>query len=505
MIKAAIMDDEYLVIEAMKTLIDWKKYNIEIVGTASDGQSGFDLIIEKQPQIVLTDIRMPIMDGLSIIEKVKYIYPDIQFILFSGYTDFAYAQKAIVLGVVDYIVKPITADKVEAALCKALEKAGIQGEGEIRDAIWQKLIHGERIEAEKWEKTDIAMGTHEISECLILSCSLPERKKPVEDCINRNKALQRFGVFYSVYPNMQVVICLGNGKNSKEKMLDALQGILNVWKRDTTECYIGIAYGQVVQTGIPKIYIQSKEAMDYAIFIGEQQVVDFQTLHAGKRLPPNMLKYENDLMKSIVENRPVEIERQVFAFVEECKRLYTSPDIMKHFILEFIYSALRIKRKSDSYEDYRTSIQVSDEYECPPHIYVNQCSNYQELTKWFLDELLRIADTMTDSGNESKTRSQIERVKEHIHMYYQKDLTLFGLAEIAKMTPAYFSNVFKQEVGMTYIKYLTRFRLEKAKELLKDGYKVKDVSVMVGYENYRYFCVVFKKYTGITPQQFKIN
>lgn len=71
------------------------------------------------------------------------------------------------------------------------------------------------------------------------------------------------------------------------------------------------------------------------------------------------------------------------------------------------------------------------------------------------------------------------------------------------MTPAYFSNVFKQETGTTYIKYLTKIRMEKAKELLLSGYKVADVSSMVGYENYRYFCVVFKKYTGVTAQQFK--
>lgn len=505
MIKVVIMDDEYLVIEAMKTLIDWKKYNMEIVGTASDGQNGFDLIIEKQPHIVLTDIRMPMMDGLSIIEKVKYIYPDIQFILFSGYTDFEYAQKAIILGVVDYIVKPITADKVEASLYKAMEKAGLKNEGGLRDTVWQKLIQGEQIEEEKWEKTEIAMSIDEISECLILSCSLPGWKKTVADEIKRNKPLQRFGVFYSVYPNMQIIMCLGNGKNSKDKMLDALKGILNIWKRDKEECYIGVAYGQTVQIGIPKIYIQAKEAMDYALFIGEQQMVDYQTLHTGKRLPFNMQKYENSIMKSVVQNQTDDIENQVLAFAQECKELYTSPNVMKHFILEFIYSALRIKRKNINYEDYRTNIQVSDEYECPPHIYVNQCRSYQELIKWFLDELQRIADSMVDNESESKARSQIERVKAHIHTYYQKDLTLFELAELARMTPAYFSNVFKQEVGMTYIKYLTKIRLEKAKELLEEGYKVKDVSLMVGYVNYRYFCVIFKKYTGITPQQFKIN
>lgn len=505
MIEVVILDDEYLVIEAMKTLIDWGKFHMEIVGCAMDGQAGFDLIVEKKPDIVLTDIRMPLMDGLSIIEKIKYIYPKMQFILFSGYTDFVYAQKAIVLGVLDYIVKPITSVKVEAALEKALSKIDTKDAEQIRQEIQEKLLKGGVISRENWERTNAGFSIEEIKECLVMVCDLPGKNMAVKEYVESREQLVKFGALYTAYPNMQVIMCLSGGNNGKEKMLAALQGVVRLWKKEKEECYIGYAYGQTVQTGIPKVFGQAKEAMSYALFTGEGQEIDYQYLQANKRLPQNIQKYEKKILQSVISVKREQIEETVADFVEECKRLHTEPNVVKHFILEFVYSALHEARKvgEEQGTSSRADVQINDIYECPPHIYVNQCVNMNELTSWFINELKRIADSAKEGEGENKNRSQIAAVLDYIHTNYQKDITLFDLAQISRMTPAYFSNTFKQVVGMAYIKYLTKVRLEKAKEFLAEGYKVNQVSAMVGYENYRYFCVVFKKYTGVTAQQYK--
>lgn len=508
MIKVVILDDEYLVIEAMKNIIHWDKFYMEIVGTAMDGKRGFDLIVEKEPDVVLTDIRMPLLDGLSIIEKAKYIYPKMQFILFSGYTDFAYAQKAIVLGVLDYIVKPVTARKVESALEKALTRIDNSDAETIRQEIVGKLLEGGQVSEENWEKTEVSLAINEIRECLIMACSLPGKNLAVKEYTEVGLELKKYGVFYSAYPNMQVIMCLSSGVYGKEKMLAALQGAVHIWKKEEENCFIGYAYGQIIQTGIPRVYSQAKEALSYALFIGDHHMIDYQWMQANKRMPQNIHQYEKQLLEGVNENNSEKIAGCAERFFDECRQKHTEPNVIKHFILEFIYSALNMERTSSERLDseaecdsVRLGTQINDIYECPPYLVVNQCANYQELLRWLTDELERIAGLLYDRGKGS--RSQIVKVVEHIRTYYDRDLTLFELAEIAKMTPAYFSNVFKQETGTTYIKYLTKIRMEKAKELLLSGYKVADVSSMVGYENYRYFCVVFKKYTGVTAQQFK--
>lgn len=501
MIKAVILDDEYLVIEAMSTLINWNKYGITIVGTAMDGVSGFDLIVEKEPHIVLTDIRMPGMDGLSIIEKAKHIYPKMQFILFSGYTDFEYAKRAIVLGVLDYIVKPITAVKVEEVLEKAVLGLEISEENvELKKEIQKNLITGSKVSEEEWHRAQVPMEISQIRECLIIVCSVSEQNSQIADYLEQNRVLKKYGVFYSSYPDLQMIMCLSTGVNGKEKILETLGRVISIWKREYDECYMGFSYGQVVQTRVPEVFGQAKEAMSYGLFIGEQQLVDYQTLYMNKRLPLNIQKYEKDLLNGMRENQRLVIEDSIHSFMEECRNMQTEPNMVKHFILEFVYSALGLKRELRS---SRGSVQIYDEYNCPPHIYVNRCSSYVELQKWFLGEILRLTEDIAENRGDIKNRSEIQTVKQYIKTYYQKDLTLFELAEIARMTPSYFSNVFKQEVGITYIKYLTQVRIEKAKELLELGYKVFVVSQQVGYENYRYFCVIFKKYTGVTPQQYK--
>lgn len=478
--------------------------NIWKSGRIANELSGFDLIVEKEPHIVLTDIRMPGMDGLSIIEKAKHLYPKMQFILFSGYTDFAYARKAIVLGVLDYIVKPITADKVEDALQKALDHIDDADNLLLQKELQESLLQGETVTEAEWESAQAPMAVSDIRECLILSCDLPKENVKIREYLRGKKELKKYGVFYSVYPALQVVMCLSGGVNGKEKMKTALTEIVKMWRREDEGCHIGFSYGQIRQTGIPEVFAQAREAMTYAAFTGESQIVDYQQLSMSRRVPTNIQKYEHRFLEAIEHGQTENVKETAEAFIQECRSLHTEPRLIRHFVLEFIYNALSLKQKLLlEGQDYRSGMRINDEYECPPHLYVEQCGSYQELTEWFLGEMIRIAHCVADNQGDAQNRRQIQDVKDYIHTYYQKDITLFEVAEIAHMTPAYFSNVFRQEVGQTYIRYLTHVRVEKAKELLLLGHKVADVSRQVGYENYRYFCMIFKKYTGMTPQQFK--
>ncbi|WP_017810748.1 response regulator [Clostridium saccharoperbutylacetonicum] len=121
MIKAVLIDDEYIVVEGLKAIVNWSGFGIEVVGSASDGVSGLELIEKEKPDIVFTDITMPRMNGLTLIENAKKIIPSGVFIIFSGYNEFEYARKALSLGVIDYLDKPVTIDKVEETLKEAIK------------------------------------------------------------------------------------------------------------------------------------------------------------------------------------------------------------------------------------------------------------------------------------------------------------------------------------------------------------------------------------------------
>lgn len=122
MLKAVIFDDEYIVLQGLQTMIDWKQYGIELAGTAANGTDALALFEATRPDIVFTDIRMPGMDGLEVIENILSMAPDTICIVFSGFNEFEYVKKALKLGVVDYLEKPITIPMIEEAIKRTIEK-----------------------------------------------------------------------------------------------------------------------------------------------------------------------------------------------------------------------------------------------------------------------------------------------------------------------------------------------------------------------------------------------
>jgi len=143
MLKAVIFDDEYIVLQGLRQMIDWSRYGVELAGTAEDGVSALQLLRACKPDIVLTDIRMPGMDGLQLIETAAAESPETMFIVFSGFNEFEYVRRAIGLGVIDYLEKPVTVSKIEAALRRTMNRIGKeQAFGEMKKKLeaicWRK-------------------------------------------------------------------------------------------------------------------------------------------------------------------------------------------------------------------------------------------------------------------------------------------------------------------------------------------------------------------------------
>jgi two-component system response regulator YesN len=348
--RIVVFDDEYLTISGIKVMLDKIGADYVIEGSACDGISALKMIEEVKPDIVITDIRMPGMSGLELIEKVKPEYPDMIFILISGFKEFEYARAGLELGVLDYIDKPITREKL------------------------QKLVN--KVEAE----------------------------------INRKK-------------------------------MDA-----PTEKRKRAERALHLSLDTLIEK------INNSDDNDW--------------------------REEIERSLSLLKQSGLDLDD----YMTQCFR--------------FAVSATEI-----FYEKWK---QYEKTYKAPVFHNLEQMKTYEEVDEY----VYIIFGAMFDKIAVRKTGCShrvISEILNYMNENYSKDFGLNEMAEMVGMNNTYLSILFKDQVGESFIKYLTKVRMNHAKGLLLKGYKVKEVSEMVGYSNYRYFCNIFKREVGVTPMEYKGN
>lgn len=343
--KVVIVDDEYIVVQGIQAMIAREKMNFQVTGHALNGIEGLEVILEQKPDLVISDIRMPGMDGLSLIEAAKEECPDTIFVIISGYQEFEYARRALSLGVKGYIDKPVTISKVRETLTMA------------------------------------------------------------EDMLEKQE---------------------GNMEQSKKAYQEACSRLNELIVQKNTKGY--------------------------------EQVLE-EALLALKAYALSFADYKEESYKLIC---------MAFGIFYE-------------------------QRKNGKEEEHFPSYQNID--------MLNSREEVDEVTRELFKSMFRKLHSET-LGNMHRT---IKILLEYIEHHYHEDIGLTELADQVEMNPAYLSILFKEEAGMSYIKYLTKIRIEEAKRLLKEGYKVAEVSERVGYSNYRYFCDIFKKQVGQTPNEYKGN
>jgi two-component system response regulator YesN len=338
MYRIVVIDDEYIVVEGIKAIIKKRGMDCEVVGSATDGIDGLEVVREMKPDLVITDIRMPGMDGLSLIETAKEVLTKTRFIVISGFTEFEYAKRAISLGVKGYIDKPITIEKLEEVINKLKSEDESKGnEVSLLDASLSKMM-----------------------DAIILQKS----EELIKECENYLTQWKENGAW------------------------------LDLYKKDSFR----------ILCVLLEVFAEQKKSREDWMEVSFTKIDELKTVQ--------------------------EIKDYVF---------------------------YRVKKIANSME----TVKIGTNH------YV------------------------------------VSRLLQYIADHYNRDIGLTELADEVNMNPSYLSILFKEEVGMSYVKYLTNLRMNKAKELLKAGYKVTDVSEMVGYNNYRYFCDIFKKHQGKTPNEYK--
>jgi two-component system, response regulator YesN len=517
MYKIILIDDEKIVIEGLRKLVKWEKFGFELAGCFTDGIEGSAKIRQTKPDVVISDIRMPGMDGLSMIEQIKNELPYTVFIIISGYTDFQYAKKALNLGVIDYIDKPITIEKVTAALerikatCEEnnIKKENLKQIGNIGRINMNKAILEYMYSDDNYGSWFLHLNNdqkdmlREVTAVCVVSGFINKYSIAFDNIIEEvfeKKFATRGFTFLTVKKGESFtgVLLICENQIIKADIYKAI----NKCKADCCKKDINITLGaSQIYDSTDKLRIcntESVKALRYARFksADELYIYDTQTynshLSAIKRLDQESVFKNLRLMDEAMVTQTLKVYLSML-----CESDLT-PDMFSQECLKLVFKALDEAKHSGYDIEYKS---VSGRV---PHEELKLCRSYGEITEWTISAFKQIIAEMMKT-QDSSIYKPISKVKDYLERNFQKDISLNDVAKNIGFNPAYLSVLFKEEIGTSFVKYLTNLRLEYAKRMLEEGYKVVDISKRCGFSNYRYFCDTFKRYNGITPNEYKLN
>ncbi len=534
-----LVDDEEEVRKAMIRKMDWEKLGFTVVGDAENGEDALEKLEHLEPDVVMTDIRMPYMDGLTLTAKIREKYPSIKILIFSGYDDFEYAQKAIKLNVTEYILKPVNGEELAKILNRVRENLDEEIEQRrdisqrreryrrslpiIRELFLNKLVQGNVAEEEVRPKLieygiDIldadelvaAVISVEREERGMEAQSLPFQKErkliPIsvrgllEDHL---KGYFRFASFDSddgIGVIAAIDIAASGKENNKTGFISILTDICKETRRILgVTVTIGVGHGNSRPEKICESYQSAVDALGYKAIAGTGETIfigDMEPVSRGK-LQLNQ-KDETELENKIKFGTPKEIEEEVKTLAARMDDTRVHSSQYQVYMLSLVNCITRL------IQQYEMDLRQVFDPDGGIMKLLGGGQDREEFTRW-LTQIACLMNETISCRRSNTTRQVIEEAKKYIQEHYQEpDLSVDMICRQLSMSPAYFSTMFRKETGKTCVAYLTDVRLNRAVELLNQtNDKTYMIAQKVGYQEQNYFSYVFKKKFGVSPTKFR--
>lgn len=539
MYKVLIADDEEKVCQLISKIIDWEALGLEIVGIANDGKSAVNLIAEKLPDIVITDIRMPGYDGLELIEKSKQINNNIHFIIISGYRQFDYARKAIKYGVEDYLLKPLREEELLDIIIKMLEKISNEKHDQQKEKSMKNQI-----------ETDAKRVRENFLDDLIESTIGKLNSLSREECnkIYRCNFVDGYYQAIVIKPDIprkdynmdSYLILLGKAMNIAEVILTREEGLseyIAIMKEEGIFFLLNKASPQTDNQLLRKKVTRIRNNIcglrdlfwDIQVTVGiGKPVEDFssvpQTIKSARHKilsrvfygAGTILQGEHPSEKSKVKVGDffdVKSKKMLLEYFETrnkagvCKILDEMKDIVlksgeqdgellfglvKELLEIFIFAMKNINLQKNMNDLHK---QIIQNY----HICTDVDEIFDMLQNYFMHYI-----RLVEKEKEKVEMKPIRDAKKYINENYAKQLKLEDMGAMAGFNSSYFSALFKKETGKNFSEYLIEVRIQKAKELLiEKNLGIPEIAERVGYSDMKYFNKIFKKETDLTPSEFR--
>lgn len=544
MLKTFLVEDEVVVRETIKRMIPWEQYGFELAGEASDGEMALPLILKSKPDLLITDIKMPFMDGLTLCKLVKKELPGIKIVILSGYDDFNYAKQAISIGVEDYLLKPITKN----AFIERLEEIHNRYEHERTQKEYYEKF---RLEMQEYERN----ASRDFFESLVRVDSNLEEIYQRADRLNLDIVAEAYNILI-FSPDISDSSC-----NSSEGYSDweaevhkkienyFLSHPVAMLFRHQVFSYAILVKGQkdtieentreCVET-IQGIMEETGKNADWFVAVGEEadrlskikqsyhtavRTYSFRYLYDGHILYYDMLEEGNagsaeaaasrtealQLKNVNVNALNLEIlqkflssglEEEVDSFVHDYflaigQEPMGSLVFRNYVVLNVCFSVLTFLKKM-GYDDSELSREETDDI-------IEKTGESMEASIGYCEKLLRKAIVIRDENAGNQNRNLLKQAVDFIDKnYMDEEISLNKVAHVANVSANHFSALFSQNMGQTFIEYLTALRMSKAKELLRcTSMRSSEVAGEVGYKDAHYFSYLFKKTQGMTPSEYR--
>ena len=548
-IKVFLVEDEYAIREGIKKSVDWEKNGFELVGEAGDGEVAFPKIIKSKPDILITDIRMPFMDGLELSKLVKKELPDIKIVVLSGYDDFNYAKEAISIGVEEYILKPVSGDKLMKELGRIAELVKnkkqemelrskyIHDREEIRILEQQKFLHdviggkmsmGESLKLGKDLGIEITAAYYAIVLMQVFpkniqSIDAEEYSSAKEDMYIKLNDIYSDKNHVYLYEQVGDVLCfLERADDEKEIHANIKAGIddIKAMMEEYEDMMFFISVGKVVDrirdvnssyTDASKKFAERYMYTDSFVFYeeteGDKDGIRENVSEERKQTASNL--DINSLDVSMLSKKTVyhflrngtlsEVEDLVNEYFESMgSEAFESMMLRQYVLMESMLSAvaflddLGVNKEdiSDMLGDLKNPVLFADSVDS---------------SKQYIKDLLNCLIEHRNKVSDKKYVEIIDKAKDYIQENYKEDdMSLQSVASYVNVSSNHFSAIFRRETGETFIDYLTTVRMDKAKDLLVcTSMKTSDVGFEVGYRDPHYFSYIFKKTQGMSPKEFR--
>lgn len=521
-----MVDDEEEVIEIISKKLNWEEMGFKICGRARNGMEALEMAEELSPDVVMSDIKMPYMDGLELARELKKRFLDIRIIIFSGFDDFEYAKKAIGLEVEEYLLKPIDSAEIRQVFEKMRiqldEERNRQNNIERLQTYYQKslplmqenffisLIEGSLSEDKikeslNYYRIELSGPYYAISVIHTSMNEIPTGISPrmlnlsVRQLTEKWAQNGRKNYIFSYQENVISLVEL-TSREEITRYTDECDRFCKLAKR-TCQAVVSIGIGRVVDRicDLCISYSEARESLSYRVLYGTGTAIYIAEVEPrGQQADLRENKGLHLIFKQIKMGDEESVSEAVNQYIMSLKQAKLNIQGFRLLMMELLTGLYRFCSNN--------GINTEIVYPENEDIYARflQMDSLNELSSWLLDIALSLRKII-QQRRISKNWSFVSQAKEFVRENYSNsELTIDMVCSSLNVSAAYFSTVFKKETGKTFIGYLTEYRMERAVDLLiEKNEKTYIIAQKVGYSDPNYFSYVFKKWFGMSPTKYK--
>lgn len=517
--KVFVVDDEIVIREGIRNAFPWEESGFALSGEAPDGEIALSMLQDIKPDILITDIKMPFMDGLTLCRKIVHTMPWVHVVILSGYDDFAYAKQAISLGVKEYLLKPVSAVELE----KVLRRIGQSIEEERRqqvdyEAMKRQLASSTRFMQEKWLLEMIlgAPAQSVIQQAAALKINLTGRWFRVmliaggegDDMFLVRAQVQRLAegsggmIFLCETGGRIAAVVLGESDEDLEERAFAFAQAIKYEVGRSSGTKLRVAIGAAAEDigGVAGSYLSAQEVLQsMAPNAGQTRIMD--TVDGNMQVGAKLMGLDVvPLFEKLRYASSQEAEELLQAHFDSIGTVARQSVIMANYLyVDILLAAMRVIRESGG-----------DPEQIVPDAVAQQAGTLRTFSgqkdmvdsaRQILLKAIQFRDSQTMSRYGAVIRSACAYIDQH---YANPDMTLSDVAKHVALSNNHFCTVFSQETGSTFIEHLTGLRMKKAREMLKSTDKrSSEIAIAIGYNDPHYFSYLFKKYVGMNPREYR--